>query len=129
MDNNTKEVVNAFTTSGVVGKVLIVFMIIFVIFFVWDKVDNNRSFQEYVKQGETLQVLVKNQAQVEAIKKCVNLAVDSAISEFNKNFIPQLGKTLQDSGIPFPQDLNMSILNVRQDFLEVKNCLIFPKKE
>jgi len=127
MDKNTKEVVTAWNKSGVIGKILIAFIVLVAAFLIWDKVTTGAMLSEYMRQGDILQTMVENQAEMNRFKRCIKDAHDEATAEFD-DLLKVLGGVIQSAGIPFPQDLNLGIQEFRKTMALVKDCLIFPEE-
>lgn len=117
------QILKAMQSSNNLGKILIAFMVIFAITIGAMQANNNAIFKEFVKQGNTIEKLVKNQEQIGELKKCVNAEYKDAEKEFN-SMLDILGKTLQKNNVVFPQELNQSIKDFRIEFAEVNTCLI-----
>jgi hypothetical protein len=126
--SDVKSVANAFSLSGIVGKLLITFIIIFVIIFVYSNVQNTITLTELVKQNSNVEKLIQNQVKIDIFKKCIKLAYDDTMSEFNTELLIILGATMQENNVAFPQSLNKAIQKFRHKMEVVKDCLIFPEE-
>lgn len=126
--SDVKEVAKAFSMSGIIGKILVTFVIIFVIIFVYSNVQNTITLAEFVKQNRNIETLIKNQAEMKIFKRCVKNACDTAETEFNNSLLMTLGKILKENKVEFPQELNIVILKFREKLTDIKDCLIFPEE-
>jgi len=123
MNNNVKEVAQAFTKSGIIGKILItfsIFLVLFLLVFVWYNIQNNKLIV-------SIEALIQNQARLDVFKRCIKDAYDDGMVEYNQELLPVLGTILQEHGIAFPQKLNTSILKFQTKMNRIQDCLIFPE--
>ena len=117
MDEN--KVVDGFLKSGVIGKILITFLIIFVISTIIDKLENNRVLT-------AIEGMLENQAKIDVLKKCIKQNYDIAEQQWRETKLI-IGKTLEDNGVSFPNDLNTAFQKYDIKREEIKDCLIFPE--
>lgn len=93
-----------------------------------DRKDRHDLLQQIVLLNKQNGELIKDQVKSDLIKKCVKEAQDEQVEEFNTVVIPQIGKTLQEHDVPFPQELNIILGKYRQKMGKIDTCLIFPQK-
>lgn len=128
MSKEVETIAKSFVSSGIIGKILITFFIIFVCLFAWNVFQGNVILKELVKGNDNVESLIKEQVGIEIFRKCVNTAYDNTMEEFDKKLIKILGKTLEQNNVTFPQELNESIGEFREKAKIIKNCLIFPEE-
>lgn len=127
-DDKTKEsFFTAWVKGGIVNKILLLFGALFIMIFVWSNMQNEKMLGELVKQNKNVEKLIQEQTKLKAFKKCIKDAHDDASMEFNKKLLMILGETLSDNNVAFPQELNESIVQFREKFNIIKDCLIFPE--
>lgn len=94
---------------------------------IFDRKDRQALLEQIVILNKQNGELILDQIQSKMIKKCVKDAQDEQMDEFNNILIPQLGKTLQENNIVFPQELNQALSRYRQKMNNINTCLIFPE--
>lgn len=129
-DESKVKVLKTFSDMSTVGKFLVVFIIIFISTFTWDKVDRNMDreetkalYQVIALQGKNIDSLVKGQQKVSDLKLSVKSKFEDAAIEY-ENMSSVLGEVLSENGITFPQKLNSARARYRAKFDDIKDCLI-----
>ena len=127
MSKEVETITKGFVNSGIVGKILITFFVIFLFLFAWNVFQSNVVLQELVKGNKNVESLIQEQAEIKVFRRCVKEEYDITMKEFNCELLKILGNTLSENGITFPQELNESILQFREKAEKIKDCLIFPE--
>jgi len=127
MSKETEIITKGFVNSGIVGKILITFFIIFVCLFAWNVFQGNFMLGELIKSNKNVESLIKEQTEIKIFKKCVKKAYDEAMKEYSDLLII-LGSTLTENNVTFPQDLNTAMRKFRAKAELIKDCLIFPEE-
>ena len=115
--------------TGVIGKVLIAFIVLFGLFigaFAWQNIQADKTLSELIKLNVNIQNMIEAQDQIKDLKIDIKESYDVSMDEFNNVLLDIIGKTFDDNQVPFPQTLNNSIKNFRIKMEEIKNCLIMP---
>lgn len=124
----TKEI-EAIVKSGIIGKILIAFIVLFGIFigsFVWQNIQADKTLEQLVKLNINIQNLIESQDRIDNMKIDIKESYDISMDEFNNRLLKILGTTLQNNKVPFPQELNEAIATFRCKLEAIKNCLISP---
>lgn len=127
---NEKELMGAFSKSGIIGKVILGFIIfasLFLSVFVWNTIQNNKAVTEMIRQNDNIETLIQEQAKVEVLKRCIKTEYDKAMDYYSDELIQTFGKILNQNNIPFPQELNIILQECRKKLNEINDCLIFPE--
>ena len=117
----------AWIKGGIVNKILLLFGALFFMIFFWSNIQNEKMLNELIKQNQNVEKLIEEQAELKTFKRCIKDAHDKASDEFNNELLMVLGNTLSKNNIAFPQDLNKTIVDFREKFYFVIECLIFPE--
>lgn len=125
---DTKDMVNAWNQSGIVGKFIIGFVIIVIAFLIYTTINAERLLYSIAEQNANIEILIKEQAELKKFKKCVKKELDETNDFYINELLPAIGKILQQNNVPFPQELNLSFMKFREHFQKIYNCLIFPEE-
>lgn len=109
------KLIDAYTKSGIIGKFLLAFLLMFVINIgvqVWS------NFQNY-------DVLKTIMSQKEITKK-VKKQIDISEAEFTR-LKGKVGEVLQKGQIAFPNDLNIAFGEYGKSKNHILDCLLFPE--
>lgn len=127
-DKIIEPIIKEFTQNSVIGKIIIAFTFIVVMIFLvltyWSNKQSEKMLNQLTIQNSNVESLIENQTQIDIFKQCVNEQHESAMKTFNNKFIIKLGKVLLEYNVPFPQELNETIYEFRQEMADLKDCLI-----
>jgi len=130
LDNESKvKMLNIFANMSTTGKFIVAFMIIFVLTFVWDKLDQNLDRAEtkelytlIADQGDDVAALVRAQEDQGKLKAKIAEKFDDAEDEYGR-MTDILASTLSKHQVPFPVSLNAARQAFWQKFGAIEDCL------
>lgn len=127
MQNNTGKVIEAWAKSGIIGKILIAFLAVFVLLCVILFIFYDRTLTTFQNHAKSIKALVVYMTEIDKFKRCMKDALDKADENYNEKLLPYIGELLKKHTIPFPQELNLKLLNYQKEFKYAYDCLIFPE--
>ena len=122
-----ESITKTFINSGIIGKIILAFVLIFLCLFAWNVFINNIVLKQLVEGNNNIEDMINKQTQIDVFRKCIKKSYDDAMVEYNENFIKILGETMKEYQVTFPQKLNLSIQTFRKKAELIKDCLIFPE--
>lgn len=131
LDNKSKvKMFGIFANMSSTGKFIVVFILIFVITFAWDKVDQGIDREEKKElysiiaiQGQNVQTMVKEQQKVAELKVLIKEKLKAAKKEYDA-MTDTLANVLNDAGLGIPDVLNKARMRYDYELEELKDSLI-----
>ena len=124
MSKEIDAVKSIFTSKGVVSKILLTFLIVFLCLFAWNVFQSQVVTQELVSQNKNVEHLIDTQTENGHLRNCVNTQFNKALDTFDNKFSQKLGQIFAENKIVFPADLNEAFMIFKTDFMGIKECLI-----
>lgn len=124
---DTKDIKEMWMNSGVIGRVIIGFLVLTIIFMSVFMALIMQSNVQNEKLLNNLSSMIEEGRETIKLKKCILKEYNESTIFFNKDLLMCLGNFMNINNITFPQELNVKIQEYRTKMDKIKDCLIIPE--